>query len=262
LICAVLVNANIFLVLIQFNFNYWLRDFLHHASLRRTPTLESFSHFFQQLIFAWNPLILIPSYIIFIILLFSYLLLSKSKKISHVIFLLSLVSAITLNVIVYSNATSFITFFVLVGILVVSPELLLKFHFKKIIFVFCLAVVIGSQSLKIIYLTQRYYPKPAYFENIKIKVDKMAKPEKYVIDSVAARFIFDYNLPVNSISFDFIGVNRYPLKTDKKDNDIWIVSRPALGQIKELKIDYPRIKFLHREFNSLPKEPFDIVIMN
>jgi hypothetical protein len=114
----------------------------------------------------------------------------------------------------------------------------------------------------ILALTQRVSPSITYFSDLKAKIIVFNKPKKYLIDTVAAKYLFNYNLPVNAIAWEFMNVNALPSADDKKKNEAWIVSKPNLGIFApELGIDYPVVQLFNRKFHSIPKNPYELVIL-
>ena len=122
-------------------------------------------------------------------------------------------------------------------------------------------IYLSSQSLNILSLIEREYVPESRYKEIREFV--LAKPLiKYAIDSVAARFVFEYKLPKNSTDWICLKSPLLNLSTSAKDKQpdvTWIVSTTYLGNNapEMLEEDYPRIEFFGWKFNSLPKKPFD-----
>jgi hypothetical protein len=261
-ILAILANSFIFLLLINFNVNAWLTDFLLHASMRRTPTSQAFPAFFRLLTESWNSVVLMPSYIVFIIFSIGYLITLRKTKNPNLILLVALIVAILLNIIIYSSSINFANFFIFLGVLCMASQLSISSRLNKFVFLFCLGVVLSSQSLKVLYLVSRNHLPQRYYKDVEMKVAQSKRPDKYVVDAVAAKYVYDYKLPPNATSWEFIELNRYPSIANKKKNELWIVSKSNIAQyVPELGVNSPKVKFLNRNFNSLSQNPFEILIL-
>ena len=90
---------------------------------------------------------------------------------------------------------------------------------------------------------------------------------QYIVDASAARYVFNYRLPKNSISW----IYHIPAPEHLRGKVIYVGSpyfiqymgldafnSPTLKQIAE---SYPRVSFLGRRFNSLPQMPFEVSII-
>ncbi|MBD3563238.1 hypothetical protein H6S82_31025, partial [Planktothrix sp. FACHB-1355] len=178
------------------------------------------------------------------------------------ILFVGLTTGMVLNMFLYGLALWFNFFFVWLGIVcIVSKIGGAKQRLYAAIMV--LIIYLSSQSLNIISLAGREYLPSAKYQQIREAF--LAKPNrKYAIDEVAARFVFDYKLPKNSIDLTFMGPVNAPLLSakDKPSDVTWIASTHRLAmQYPELNIKYPRVEFLGRSFNSLPKKPFELTVI-
>lgn len=261
-ILAILANSLIFLMMIQFKLGDWLTDFLLTVSMRRASTLQNFPLFLKLITQYWNPVVLIPSYILLIALVVGFFSTFSKRSVLSRILVIALISGIFLNICIYPNASGHANFFVMAGILCLSSSASFTVNRINLIFLFSIGILLSSQLTIILALTQRDYPHDTYFRDVKAKISEMPEPRKYAIDSVAAKYLFNYNFPKNTISWEFIKVNAVPHANDKKENETWIVSKSNLGaKVKELGIDYPVVQLFNRKLYSIPKNPYELLIL-
>ncbi|MFB2833817.1 glycosyltransferase family 39 protein [Floridanema evergladense] len=262
-ICLVVI---LFLICINFDFHGFKSVFALHASYRRTSTIEAIPVFIKFITRYYGYILLLPTYILYILL--SLGIYWKKDRINNWKLKILLVGSnigIILNVLFYAGAIWFSFYFCWVGIVSII-SVMFKERSKIRIYAFLVATLIflSSQSLNILSLIEREYVTESQYQKIReVVLDKPKR--KYAIDEIAARFVFDYKLPKNSIAWNFIkpAPDAYPISAkDKKPGTIWIVSKSKLGHyVPEMQPDYPRVEFMGRKFNSLPKKPFDVILI-
>ena len=75
----------------------------------------------------------------------------------------------------------------------------------------------------------------------------------------------NYQLPKNCIDWNFMMPAPASGPSSKKDippNVTGIVSRFLVGNFfTDMQVDYPRVEFLGRKFKSLPKKPFELIVI-
>lgn len=266
LIAAICLVLTLFLLCINFEFNTFKAEFIQHASYRRASTLLAIPIFIESIVRYYGYILILPTYILFIVVNVGTLL--KRDRTNHwklKILLIGLNVGIILNILFYSSAIWFSFFFCWVAIVSIIT-IMFKEKAKIRIYASLVGIIIflSSQTLNILSLVEReYVPKSKYQE---IKEAVLAQPNrKYAIDEMAARFVFNYNLPANSTAWNFLAPpsdNRTTSYKDKKPDLIWIVSTYNLGHyVPEMKLDYPRVEFMGRTFYSLPKKPFDVILI-
>ncbi|XWK91361.1 MAG: hypothetical protein U7127_15320 [Phormidium sp.] len=262
-ICLVIA---LFLFCINFDFHSFKSEFILHSSYRRTSTLQAIPMFIELISRYYGYLLILPTYILFLVL--DVVIVWKRNKIKNwelKILFVALNIGIILNVLLYSAAIWFSFFFCWVGIVSIL-SVMFKEREKIRNYASLLAIIIflSSQTLNILSVVKReYVPKLRYQE---IKEAVLDKPNrKYAIDEVAARFVFDYKLPPNSNAWNFLALpsdNRTTSYKDKLPDVTWIVSKSNLGHyVPEMQPDYPRVEFMGRKFDSLPKKPFDVILI-
>ncbi|HBE18131.1 MAG TPA: hypothetical protein DDW51_11065 [Cyanobacteria bacterium UBA11367] len=262
-LAATLIIFTLFLLCINFDLQGFLSDFVLHASWRRTPTLKAIPVFIKLISQYYGMVLYVPSYILFLFLVAVTFVKGKQIRLDLKILLTALFAGMLLNILLYASAIFFIFFFCWLGIACIIPMI---FNNKKpIIYAYLGTIVLffSSQTLNILCLQKEYDPENKYRE---IKEVVLAKPSrKYAIDSIAARFVFDYNLPKNTINWNYLkpAPDANPNSSKDKKHDVtWIVSKSNLGHyVPEMQPDYPKIEFLGRKFNSLPKKPFDVIMI-
>ncbi|HEY9850411.1 MAG TPA: hypothetical protein V6D28_13175 [Leptolyngbyaceae cyanobacterium] len=247
------------LLCINFELQVFIRDFLYHASFRRNSPI-----FIMTITQGFGPILWLPTYILFI--LFAVGIFKKRYLIplDKKMLFIALTLGIILNIYLYSGAILFGFFFCWMGIAAII--LLGKWPYKIKMFICLVATLIylTSQSINFVALFGRESLPASHYKEIKEYV--LANPnKKYAIDSVAARFVFDYKLPKNVIDWNFMmpapASGPSSIK-DKPSNVTGIVSRFLVGNfVTDAQVDYPRIELLGRKFNSLPKKPFELIVI-
>ncbi len=263
LLAATGLVFTLFLLCINFELKPFFSDFLLTASWRQAATIKGIILFFRMMTQYYGPVLNVPSYILFLSIAVIIFWKRHFVPIHLKILLVGLTMGMILNMLLYASAFLFNFFFCWVGIVcIVSMNGKSKFRLYAAIGT--LIIYFSSQSLNIISLVEREYVPESRYREIKEAV--LAKPNrKYAIDEVAARFVFDYNLPANSIAWNFLkpAPDAFPNSAKDKTPDVtWIISKSNLGHyVPEMLKDYPRVEFIGRTFNSLPKKPFDVIVI-
>ena len=264
LLAATAVVFTLFLLCINFELKSFMTDFALHASLRRASINQAFSVFLFLNTRAYGPILIVPSYILFILLLGAAFVKRYTIPRELKILLFGLTLGIILSILLYSAALWYPFYFSWIGIAAIISRIDWQRKIKLYVSLLAILVFLSSQSLNILSLAAREYVPESKYRQIRETV--LANPNrKYAIDEVAARFVFDYQLPKNSTSWTFMQAPGVPLISAKErlSDATWIVSTSMLGEgfPEMLKKDYPRVEFLGRRFNSLPKNPFDVTLI-
>ncbi|MEC4806709.1 MAG: hypothetical protein SAJ72_20830, partial [Jaaginema sp. PMC 1080.18] len=150
-----------------------------------------------------------------------------------------------------------------VNIIIILSLIKLKPPLKKILISFAFAIFLINNSITFVTLTGSRPTSLSKYQKARTLV-KQQPQKQYLIDEVTARFVFDYQLPENSIDWNFSHQApefwRVALK-DKPNDSIWIISTAKAWHEPELP-DYPKLKLLGRYFESIPKHPHDILIID
>jgi hypothetical protein len=263
LLTAMLFVGALFLVLINFNLSEFLSDFLWHSSLSRSQfdqflniqgSLQLIYHYVKL---GYNPIIFGSLYLLYGACLLSLIIAPQafSPRVKGVA--LTLFIGLLLNLYIYSNNWIYgaFDFFVWVSILLIITELK-----KKIFYALFLGVFLIYQSISIVaFLGQEMTPKADY--SAILNTLELASVENIIIDSVAARFIFNYQIPDRSIDYIFYGpAPKFSPETldPKKDDEIWIVGRRNV-LFMELS-DAQKVNLFGHQFGSILRRPNDVVV--
>lgn len=255
----------LFLICINFELKTFISDFILAASWRKAANINGIILFFQVISQYYGPVLNVPSYVLFLTV--SIILFGKRDiiPINLKILFCGLTMGMILNIFLYALAFDFNFFFCWVGIVcIVSMAIKSKSKLKLYAIIVTGLIYLSSQSLNIISLVGREYVPESKSKEIREFV--LARPKrKYAIDEVAARFVFDYKLPENTVNWNFMkpAPASAPSSSKDKEPDVtWIVSKSNLGHyVPEMQPDYPRVEFLGRQFNSLPRKPFDVILV-
>ncbi len=254
----------IFLLCINFELNTFISDFLLHASWRRTSTMQAIPVFVNLISNYYGIILYVPSYILFFLMCILVFHKRLFIAINLKILFIGLTLGMLLNIFLYTSAIGFNFFFCWVGIIAIVFMINWPSKIKIAVYLVIITLFLSSQIINTLSLIGREYVSESQYQEIREYV--LANPNrKYAIDEVAARFVFDYKLPKNSTSWTFMQAPGSPLMTakDKQKNVTWIVAKSWLGQSfpELLTTDYPKVEFMGRKFNSLPKKPFEIIVI-
>ncbi|OKH40427.1 hypothetical protein NIES2119_02045 [[Phormidium ambiguum] IAM M-71] len=260
---SLVIVFTLFLICINFELKIFISDFLLSSSWRKAVSMKGLILFYEIMTQGYGFILYIPSYLIFLALIVIIFIKRNLIFTHHKILFVGLTFGMILNIWLYAFAFYFNFFFCWVGIICIIA-MMKKAKLKTYAIISILIIYFSSQSLNIIsWLDQKYVPEAKYQE-IREFVNNQPN-RKYAIDSVAARFVFDYKLPNNSIDWTFMEVPGTPKITakDKPQDVTWIVATPQLKNAfpEMIEGDYPRVKILGRTFKSLPKIPFDVTLV-
>ncbi len=259
----------LFMIFINFNLFQFLSDLYFHGSLRRTPTNEILSKFLQVISVGNRKIIYGSLYILFFSLI-SYLIIKRNiNNIFILKFIFPILIGVILNINLYFHGWSNIISFVLWLIIII---IVTKASFPKIIkpliILLTITVFFINHSFVIIsWVAKERIPEEKYAQ-LRIQardlITKYGTTKKYLIDDVAARYIFDYHLPENAIDFNF-SEQMYPFTPRKNwkakpDNEIWFIT-PFRGLNGINFPPYPKAKLFGIQLNSIPAKPDDVIIV-
>jgi hypothetical protein len=121
------------------------------------------------------------------------------------------------------------------------------------------AIAVYSLSILIGLFVERNLPGPNAENFAQIRSYTQQHPDRlYAVDDVAARFVFDYNLPPGTI--DWVECYMWKGFTDY-DRLKCIVTDQKKHFDPLLPVDYPRLRIAGHTFNSIPARVFDSIIM-
>lgn len=261
-IAAFFLNLILFLWCIDFHFYQFLDDLSWHSSFRR----QSLEQAIPTALWIWRMGYgeIIHGSLLILLLSASFLWLwnwSSTPRTSRNIILLLWITLI-LNLLIY--ATTILTifrFFSWVIVILILSEVSLNKLTRKLLVLFAVVVFFLNNSMALITLTLTH-PRPNEYAEILEYVEQ--HPEKtYVIDGIAARFVFNYQLPKNTLSW--IGSVPAPLLwptsfANKPEDSVWIIASPKAWHFPELP-DYPRVEIFGHKLDSIALRPYDILLI-
>ena len=262
----------IFLWCINFNISSFISQFQFNVNAVAAPGIQNKLYSFLSVMLGYYGCILyLPSWIL--LLFVSVYLISNlnSYQLTERILLLSILVGIFLNILLHGRRDVLLLFLWLF-ITVIMTTFFSKNRPKlrrsmKVFFIsLWLISLFLSQSLEIISSMSRGKITQSSYEKIQTFVTSHPNFQ-YIVDASAARYVFNYRLPKNSISW----IYHIPAPEHLRGKVIYVGSpyfiqymgldafnSPTLKQIAE---SYPRVSFLGRRFNSLPQMPFEVSII-
>ncbi|MFP4296911.1 MAG: ArnT family glycosyltransferase [Spirulinaceae cyanobacterium] len=262
-IAAFLLNLILFLWCINFRFSQFLDDLSWHSSFRR----QSLGQAIPTAVWIWQMGYgkIIHGSLLILLLSTSLLWLwhwSSTPKTPKNIILLFWINLI-LNLLIYaSTVVTIFRFFSWVIVILITSEVSLNKLTRKLLIVFAIVVFFLNNSMALVTLALTQKTNPNDYAEILEYVEQ--NPEKnYVIDGIAARFVFNYQFPKNTISW--IGSVPAPLLwptslDDKTENEVWIISAQKAWHFPELP-DYPRVEIFGQKLDSIALRPYDILLI-
>jgi len=268
LAAAVAIIGLLFSVCIDFDYGGFVSDFLLHISWRRIYLAGVPSHpVVQGLLHGYWLILYVPIYLSLLALVAAFVAWGpRPGDRTALIMTTGLLAGVVFNLFLYptqSSALSCATFFsvVTLGILISA----FKDSRHYFLLAAALAIVIAaSQFLTVLEVASIGSSHNTPYQAI--RTEAQASPERrYAIDSAAARYVFQYDLPPHTVSWDFDmpppGTSWPTAMNDRRADTTWIVSKSHLGMFVSDAEDFPRIFCFGRRFRSLAKDPYDIVVV-
>ncbi|MDY6783793.1 MAG: hypothetical protein SW833_14835 [Cyanobacteriota bacterium] len=263
LLGAIIVIFLLFLLCIDFKLGLFLSDLSWHSSFRRQPITEVIPAALWIVSIGYGKIIHGSLFSIYTILCcFVFLKKEKfSRKLKVVLTTLNI--ALCLNFFVYvSTIVGIFSFFCWTGVILIWSEIQLQKTKKIILSFLCIVVFAVNNSLSIISILGSSKGSDVTYREVQKFVSTY--PNKtYVMDSAAVRFAFDYKLPVEIIDWTFSvpAPLAYPISLSQKPNNaVWIIAAAKGAIVRELP-DFPRAKVLGYEFQSVPRNPYALTII-
>lgn len=262
-IAAVLLTSILFLFAINFQIDRFLSDLAWHSSFRRQSLTEVIPAIIWMLRIGYGEILhgsLLSLY--FATLFLGFYKSRKNPKTLNQIILVLTISGI-LNLLTY--ASSFIGIFRFLSwltIILIIAQSSLKSVTQKILIAVAVVVFLVNNLMTIIAITNIEAASPQQYQAVREYIQNHAE-KQYIIDEVAARFVFNYQLPDNSISWNSSQPAPAFVPTsiaDKPDNAVWIIATQKAWHISELP-DYPRVEILGQRFDSIALRPYDIILV-
>lgn len=264
LICAFIFIFTLFLIFINFQLFQFLDDISWHATVSgRTTSFECLLYIWNFLSRNHNFIFVAPLYLLYFFLL--GLCIFKKKHLTNSLkwFVISIHAAIIFNIMIYVQSGGYNSWMSIVMILIIT-SLKLNKKFRLLLYSILFSLYFIGQTTNIIKIVGQESISQVKYEEVRNTVNKMTDKTIFV-DEIAARYVFDYRLPKGAINFGASNPppNVYPTSIkDKKPDQVWVIS-PVKGKLIEgLSGDYPRVKILGHQFNTLPKKPYDVMIVD
>ncbi|MEC4869056.1 MAG: hypothetical protein SAJ11_23520, partial [Jaaginema sp. PMC 1078.18] len=262
-LAAVLLISLLFLLAINFQVERFFADLAWHSSLRRQSLTEVIPAIIWLVRIGYGEILHGSLLSLYFATLFLCIYKNrKNPKILNQIVIVLTISGI-LNLFTYASSIigifRFLSWVTIILIIARSP---IKPLTRKILIAIALIVFLLNNLMTIIATTCIEKTEPQQYQVVREYIQK--HPEKqYIIDEVAARFIFDYQLPKNALSWN--GSQPAPAfwpssLADKSDNSVWIIAAQKAWHVPELP-DYPKVEIFGQRFDSIALRPYDIIIV-
>ena len=262
---AVLVNVGLFLIAINFDLSNFFHDFFATSASRRTPLLQAFPFFFQNITKLADKFLTLPIYVFCVLVIIGTLIFALRKPVQaeRTILFLAINAGILLGIFSYASIVWLPTFFCWVEIILIISSLK-PGKLGLTLSLIALAIFTLNQSPTLAFFVKH---EPASIEQInQVKQYVSDNPtKKYAIDGVVGRYVFDFNLPANTIQWEeSAGLPKvYPTSfADKATDTVWLVSNMRFSTLYPLvQSPYERIKIFGYTFNTQLKRPYDMEII-
>ncbi len=203
ILVGALVTAIVFLLTINFRVALFFHDYLVHASIRRTPTSMALAHFFDVVTQDYGWFTVVPVFILF--LFFALIAWRKDKVELRTRLLMAATAAgVAINILLYCNLATLPAFFLTVCLLAFVFDLKDKGLLRLVCLAGFVPTAMAVYALPIYsgLFVQRNLPGPNDENFPQIRRYAQEHPDRlYAIDDVAARFVFDYKLPPDSVDW-------------------------------------------------------------
>jgi hypothetical protein len=263
LLLAILLIFLVFLLAINFEIVRFFQDLSWHASLRVVPIYKVIPEVIFIVSNGYGEIIYGVLYTLYGTLLFLLFKNRKKNQKKIIIFAIILNLALTLNIILYTSTLDYnFNFFCWFGITIILFNINISKNMRRLLISISIISLLIYQSQLIVSWIGQHNPPSNKYESI-LKWVKENPDRNYAIDEVAARFVFDYNLPNSTVDWNFSNGPAifWPISVDEKPaNTVWIIS-PAKAAITLDLPDYERVELFGHRFNSIPKSPYDVTIV-
>jgi hypothetical protein len=260
----------LFLICINFELFHFLSDLAWHSQMRRGSLTENITIFCQQLTQGYGELVYGCLYSLYTTILVFTVLKYKQVRYQTLVFASILTLSLLANAFFYiiSIYRGIFHFFMCLEILILLFEIK-PGKLVKTIFVFLtVATFLIHNSLTLIASINCFNCQFNAYSNIRQYVQQ--HPElTYVVDNYAARYVFDYKLPLKTISWSFVNKapDFWPVSIEQiPKNAVAITSVYQASSLESLKEvpnlpDWPKVELFGYQFNSIPRYPQDVVII-
>ncbi|NEO86476.1 MAG: hypothetical protein F6J87_19780 [Spirulina sp. SIO3F2] len=262
LLGAIAFIAVLLLWAIDFELNQFLADMAWHASFRVPDSAYIIPQILFDIRVGYGEIIYGSLYFTLAICLYLLLQNRNSDKKKLLCFSMACIMALIGNLWIYASTLRMsFNFFCWLLVTVIALNLKMNKKVRIGLWALCLATFLIYQSQMIIAGIGQVKLDNTQYQTILNWVE--AHPERdYLVDEVSARFVFDYNFPPNTSDWRFLKVQSVgPASvTEKLPNTAWIIATDKAAITTDLP-DYERVTLFGRRFGSIPRSPYDVMLV-
>jgi hypothetical protein len=263
-------------VMVQGHVAQFLQVLLTHRNLRATGLSGALPKFLTSITDYYEWLLTAPCFLLGgLVLVCTYFFRWIDPQVRRVVVCCSV--AIFFHILLYpEGARTMGQVFALAAVLMFCQSVFRK----RLRFITVALGVLMISQLQFMLLISLLNQSPPALANIESVRDRLGSTRKKIcLDGAVARYVFDYRLPPNTTSF-FYGTgsrdeSRKPFAPCvhdvrwKNEDEVWAASQAVFvisdgsDSIRGLPPEYYRyepVRFLGRSFNSIPKQPFKMLV--
>lgn len=263
LVFAFLIVSSTLLICIGGEINQFLVDMSWHASLRVSRGWEIPREILFIIRNGYGEVLYGALYIGLLTTVIFLVITHRQQPTALKWFAIILLIALGLNIWTYSGTLETnIHFGASLCMFMIALNLKTKTVNRILLVTFCIAIMMIYKSQLIISsLAQEQTPPIIY--RLALQWSQEHPEQNYFIDAVAARFVFDYNLPQSAAAWEYSNPDTFfPSSiSQQKPNSVWLIS-PAKAAITEGLPEYKRVKILRQQFGSVPRSPHDVMVID
>lgn len=258
LIAALSIVTAIFLLCIRFELPQFMQQFTFNSQVAGAAGF-SVKDKIQAFIFImfgyYGYVIFAPSWFLLLFLIIKSMNQIKTSTPELNVLILSLTTGIIFHMLLHPRR-GFMLFFCWLTIAVILGSITRNLKFRntdrkpQIYLLSAIATLcfILSQSLSIVSLIGSELTSKSYYDEV-LELALLSPERQFFVNHTASRFIFDYKMPKNTISW----VYHTDVPPQLKDNYVYVASPYT---------NVPNIEIFGRQFKSSLKKPFDIVFVD
>jgi hypothetical protein len=250
--------AVLFLVCIGGDVQGFLRDFLWHARVRhQADALKELGHHLTN---GYAAILLLPVFVLFLTVGTFIAVVWRQARPEAKALLAALSAGVLAITFLYGSALpGYAVPFCWMGIFALLGELPVETRTGRLWLASALAVFVLTNSYTLIQILATDWRATPDAAAIRASLPAGATLN---VDGVAARFVFDYQLPDQTVSWHYATPpERWPPSLAEKPADmVWIASPPVLSIVP----GFPPARgatFFGREFRSIPARPFEVLVI-
>ena len=217
------------------------------------PLIDRFKVVFETLTLGWQWLLLLPTYILWLVCTWHALTTQRGR--TYALFASSVVAVVAALAVYPVRTFPFVFAIAWTNILV-----WIDLGKRRALAVGAVAVIfLLSQTLAMLSFLFEEHDVRVNHDAVRTEVRAIDPAAPLWIDSVAARYVYDYRLPPNSLSWEFV----HPLPTtfpqslaERPSGTVWVIQKNnvLLGTVQPLTV-------AGRRFLSLAKNPYEVTVV-